>query len=226
MNGETPTAAKHRQGHWSQFRLRTLLLATSGCGIVLALLAPLIESYRNEWRIYRELSRLPYPIEVALEPKAPAWLRPFGAGRFMQRIVAVQFYDCDDGALALAGRLPAIEYINVRSQRVTDRGLKHLEGCGRLAHLSLLCPNMSDAALESLQPLGKLQSLSLTSPRITNEGLKHLSDLTALPFGHHLNGIGRCSALRCAGVYIATARHQHQYTGRSESNWHRSVDSD
>ena len=150
------------------------------CSAGLAVLVPQVQSYRHEWRTYRELNKLPHPVKVTMAPKAPAWLRPFGAERYMQRIVGVELADCDDDALALLAGLPALESLQVHSAMVTDNGLKRIEGCGSLFHLALYSPNISDRGLESLARLSGLGWLTLTTPQVTDAGLKSLANLKEL----------------------------------------------
>jgi hypothetical protein len=165
---------------WTQFRLRSLLLLTVGLCVVLALLAPRVQSYRHEWRIERELNRLPHAAIVHMASDAPGWLRPLGAERYMQRIRGVQLDDGNDDSLALVVGLPALEWLEVHSAKVTDDGIKHLEGCKPLFKLDLDCPNISDRGLESLAKLSELGILNLKAPRITDAGLKSLSNLKEL----------------------------------------------
>ncbi len=172
--------AKLRRRRWLQFRLRSLLLLTCVCSIVLAVGLPFIESYQHEWQIYRALSRLPRPASVAMAPKAPRWLRPFGAERYMQRIGAVELVDCDDDSLALIAGLPALESLEVRSRRLTDQGLRHIEGCHALVRLVLDGPQITDRGLRSLASVRTLLVLKLTLPLVTDAGLKNLSHLSEL----------------------------------------------
>jgi hypothetical protein len=180
MNEMLPSE-KRRLRRWSQFRLRTLLLGMLLFSVVLAVLAPFVESYRREWRIYRQLlRRLPETAQVTLEPKAPVWLRAFGAERYMQRIVAIDAFDCDDEMLADVAGLPALKYLRVHSRKLSDKGLKSIEGCRALSGLWLICPQITDRGLQSVAKLNALDHLELDVPLITDAGLQHLTHFNQL----------------------------------------------
>ncbi|HJT33112.1 MAG TPA: HEAT repeat domain-containing protein [Pirellulales bacterium] len=85
-----------------------------------------------------------------------------------------------DENLALIGRLPNLELLNLSGTSIDDAGLAHLVNLKQLAHLQLNNTKITSAGLVHLAGMEQLRSLSLDHCAITDDGLKHLGNLMAL----------------------------------------------
>jgi len=96
-----------------------------------------------------------------------------------------------DATLARIGRLDQLIELNLGNHRISDAGLKSLEGLDRLENLELTETDISDIGLESLKNLKGLKSLDLSGTKVTASGVaefekarpfvKVLSNPPALP---------------------------------------------
>ncbi|MCS7306413.1 MAG: hypothetical protein NZ602_15055 [Thermoguttaceae bacterium] len=83
-------------------------------------------------------------------------------------------------AMALLGRLPALEKIEIRGGNITSKGLVHLKDLQGLQRLYLCEVPLDDEALKHLAGLTKLIALSLEKTGITGKGLAYLKNLKNL----------------------------------------------
>ena len=63
------------------------------------------------------------------------------------------------------------EHVTPRGPHITDAGLQHLRGLGRLRSLGLSYTDVSDAGVTTLQEFTQLESLDLDGTRVTDAGL-------------------------------------------------------
>ena len=85
----------------------------------------------------------------------------------------------DAGLKHLEG-LTKIEALSLGHTQVTDRGLGYVVGFSELQGLNLSDTQITDAGLERLKALPGLQGLSLAGTRVTDLGLRHLKNLSNL----------------------------------------------
>jgi internalin A len=85
----------------------------------------------------------------------------------------------DEGCRHLASH-PAMRFLDVRADFVSDAGLAHLGKLKELVELRLAQTWITDDGLKSLAGLQKLESLDLRHTDITDAGLKHLHSLENL----------------------------------------------
>ncbi len=70
--------------------------------------------------------------------------------------------------------------LDLRSRNLTDAGLEHLKGLGKLEQLWLGGTAVTDVGLAYLAGLASLQSVDLASTKVTDAGLVHLKGLDGL----------------------------------------------
>ncbi len=111
-----------------------------------------------------------------------------------------------DGALAVAGQLPALESLDVANTAITDSGLDNLVSLTRLKHLAIGRSRLGDSAAASIRFLNTLESLDLSGPRAANRNqnaaagnmadvlvraIAELAGLRVLKLGHsNIDGTG------------------------------------
>ena len=104
-----------------------------------------------------------------------------------------------DPALAIAGQLAQLEYLDIANTGITDKGLDSLVPLTHLKHLALGRTRFNDEALSVLRLLTTLEFLDLSGPRglartQRSEGgavpsaVRDLKDLRILRLGHSLVG--------------------------------------
>ena len=74
----------------------------------------------------------------------------------------------------------AVIGVDLQNTKVTDAGLKHLEGLTKLRDINLGGTKVTDAGLEHLKGLTNLQSLFLGRTKVTDAALEHLRGLPQL----------------------------------------------
>ena len=74
------------------------------------------------------------------------------------------------------GQLNKLTVPNLSGSKITDAGIKHLEGLVELRNLALERTAISDACLGSLSHLKSLAFIHLTGTRITEAGAKKLRE--------------------------------------------------
>lgn len=86
-----------------------------------------------------------------------------------------------DRALASVAKLTNLQALSLLDAKVTDKGLRHLEGLTQLRWLSLSgVRNITDVGLVHLKHLKNLEDLNLEVTKTTAAGLVHLQGLTKL----------------------------------------------
>lgn len=76
--------------------------------------------------------------------------------------------------------LPQLRSLDLSGNRVTDAGLEHLRGLTNLASLSLIRTKVTDKGLQHLQELPNLRQLYLWGTEMTDTGLEHIQHLKKL----------------------------------------------
>jgi Leucine-rich repeat (LRR) protein len=83
--------------------------------------------------------------------------------------------DIDDQILEEVGRLPELRILELVDADVTDAGLRHLAGLGKLVSLSLRgCRRITGAGLKAIAGLQALRALDLSGTRVDDAGLARL----------------------------------------------------
>jgi predicted Zn finger-like uncharacterized protein len=134
-------------------------------------------------------------------------------------IVGVEFrlVKLTDDDLAPLSRLPSLRTLDLQySEKITDKGVKHLTGLVNLESLTMRKNLLTDDALADIKKLPKLTSLKLADNRITDKGLIHLKEMTQLQAldlsGNseisdagleHLKGLTHLSGLHLFGTKVS-----------------------
>jgi hypothetical protein len=121
-----------------RFRLRALLIAFTMVAVALAWLRIYLVPWWSDHR--HSLALKLVGGQVFTEPRGHFLLRQFGGEPMTRRSVYVHLSDprVNDDTLAIAGSLPYVEVLSIRSPNVTDAGLVHLERLSRLLSLNLV----------------------------------------------------------------------------------------
>jgi HEAT repeat protein len=85
----------------------------------------------------------------------------------------------DAGMKYLEG-FPRLQELLLDKTPITDVGLEHVKGLHRLRELSLWLTHVTDAGLAHLEGLTSLEGLELKSTRVTDAGMKYLAGLVKL----------------------------------------------
>ena len=73
---------------------------------------------------------------------------------------------------------PAAPRLDLRETKITDAGLRHLEGLSQLQRLYLFHVSVTDAGMESLAKLSQLNDLEVSNTKVSQSGLEKLKGLT------------------------------------------------
>ena len=111
----------------------------------------------------------------------PKWLvDQLGVDYFGHVVSVLLGEQGSDRELAHVGRLSQLKYLSLNRSRVTDAGLRSLEGLTHLEELSLRETAVTDPGLVHLRRLAQLKQLDLSLTEITSTGLVHLVGLNQL----------------------------------------------
>ena len=193
---------------WFQFSIRSLLLLPVVVAIVCSWLA--VERRRAEEQreavaairalhaevTYDYVARASPTANMPPVPPGPAWARRLLGEDFFADVVGIDdslwemsqvrlligrgWSRITDEWLEPIGRLAGIEVLDLRGSRVTDAGLKKLEGLTRLRELNLGQTGISDAGLGAIGKLGRLEVLNFGFTQVTDDGLGGLAGLARL----------------------------------------------
>ena len=165
-----------------------------------------VVAYSRNWDRKFLIDRSGVPLSRGLQ-----WVVDHLGIDYLDSVVAVDAMNVksfDDEAIRQVGRLGRLEFVRLSGcgDSVTDAGLRHLAGLGRLRHLDLDfsavkgpglevlrgMPDLlelklegiqiSDADLKNLAGLVHLKHLDLTGTRLTDAGLESLAGLTDLEY--------------------------------------------
>lgn len=144
-----------------RFSLRTLLLLTTLCAILLALY---IEPIQRQSRAAATVQQLGGRVEFGrnIDPPGPEWLR-----NSMERLTGEDY-----------SQAPLAIYFG--SNSFTDVHMKHIARMPNLRRLNLIKTQISSDGLPQLAELENLQELLLCGTQIDDQGLLHLKDLDSL----------------------------------------------
>ena len=161
---------------WYQFSLRTLLVATAVCALLMGLLTNRLIRAGKQRRIVAEIQGVGgavlYDFQYDFTPenhRIPGWERPPTPTLIPRLILGDDFF---------AG----VVFVQITSSVFADADLRRLAGLQELSDLQHLClvgSQVSDEGLEYLSGLAELRILDLTDTQVTPEGIKRLQE--ALP---------------------------------------------
>lgn len=182
-------AAPRRRRRWAQYSLRTLLLLTTLCAL---LLGRWVHQSRQEKTALEGLAgrgfsyEYDYPSGAGGEwvanaaPPGPRWLRELTGDHLFRRVIEVHaITTLSDDDLAHIGRFRHLRHLsNTLSEEViTKRFQLTLDNPGTCDPIRA---RISDVGLERIGGLSKLEWLVLFYTRITDDGLRHLNNMKGL----------------------------------------------
>jgi hypothetical protein len=85
----------------------------------------------------------------------------------------------DTGLRYLEG-LGHLEGVHLTGSKLTNSGLEHLRGVPHLKILCIWCPSVTDDGLRCIGSLSTVEDLQIDSPEVTDEGLRHLYGMPRL----------------------------------------------
>lgn len=182
-------------GSKAQFSLATLLLMVPVIAIPSGWLARELDVAQRQQnalaRLYGRGPRVEATCKVqSVNSLVPSFLSssrsPFLASTLgalcADDIIHVVIVQAGDGDVATAGQLSHLERLVLAQGKITDAGLKPLEGLLQLTFLNLSRTQITDAGLEHLQDLTHMNWLSFDGTSVNGSGFRHLKNLTALQY--------------------------------------------
>jgi hypothetical protein len=179
---EPPSTPRRR---WLRFSLRSLLL------LVVLIAIPLawkVNQVHNQRVVVAEIQRLKGRVaydsfmEWKGRPqilKGPEWLRGLLSDDFFTDVTVVQIGDpqVTDRTISQIATLPYLKWLSVRSNEISDDGLKYLAGKNTLEELHLHSSSITDKGLAQLVELKGLTRLESEVDHLSDSGLKQIAVL-------------------------------------------------
>ena len=168
-----------------QFGIRSLLILTVVVAVPCSWLTAEMKQAREQMNIVNGLEiecdwqfdangiHLSHP-----QPREPGLLRAVLGDGFFDEVVEVN--PRNDAQMERLKELPRLQYLSLISAKISDAGLRHLEGWAGPQALWLDCNEITDVGLQYLEGMTRLESLSLGGTKITDAGLLHLEGMTRL----------------------------------------------
>jgi hypothetical protein len=93
----------------------------------------------------------------------------------MMPVVWLDYYSTvDDVTLSKLAKREGLVMLSVRGTRITDAGLRHLDGLKELSQLNLTDTSITDDGLRHLEAIVSLRKLNLEGTRVTQAGVARL----------------------------------------------------
>lgn len=145
-------------------------------------------------QVHYDYQQTPNGYFPSAEQNGPKWLRELAGDDYFQTVFWLSSTGNSDRVpddhFAYVASFPDIRVLQLRNTDVTDTGLAHVARLRQLRTLTL-SGKVSDGGLTHLKGLGKIESIDLSNNQITGVGLIELKSLTKLRelFLHH-NPVG------------------------------------
>jgi len=169
---------------WTQFRLRTLLVAVTVACVLLGLLTqPLMEARRERAAIEALYKAGPANVtrNTVRYPGFGLFRELLGSSIYERvRQLSLAGPSVGDEDLRPLRDLRHLQVLELRATGVTDAGLVHLEGLTGLEGLRITDAPITDAGLARLRNLTAISALDLRHTQVTDAGLEHLRGMTEL----------------------------------------------
>src|SRR5262249_39664619 len=151
-----------------QFGIRHLLILTIAVAAAFSWLAVETKTTREQAAAVEAIYKLGGGVAYDFQPDSYGhwilewddksrlhWLRSYLGGDFFSNVVGVSFSgdEGNDTVLEQLAALPYLEELNLRSSRISDKGLKYITSLAKLRVLLLDGSNVGDAGLEHLARL-------------------------------------------------------------------------
>lgn len=168
---QPPPAPPKRPRRRLQWSVRLLLLLTALCAAGMWFF---LMPYWREASVRRWLDEIEATATVTAG--GPQWLREIIGDRFFERVVSVDFWDCEisDDDLTKLAPLRRLETVNLRRAPISDAALEHLGEFESLRELVLFGTSVSDDGLRHIERLPNLRRLWLGETMVTLTAVEHL----------------------------------------------------
>jgi len=179
---DAETANQSRGWRWSQFRLRTLLMAISVLAAASGWIAMVIRQEREELIARREILKRGgnvMSVHSAARWRRWAWVQTMVGGTPETAVEIVQLTGpgISDGDALHVNSLRQLRVLSLFDTQVTDCGIANLRRNSQLIVLDLNKSRVTDAGMEVVGALPHLRQLFIDDTVITNVGIGHLRRL-------------------------------------------------
>lgn len=170
--------------HWSQFRLRSLLISiTAVCVLLAFVLSRAREQQKAVHAIEKVYGRVYYDYQITnngnIDSSAVSWL-PQWLSRSLAKHVfhSVVFVDLDcepvtDATLAEVIKLRHVEILHISNASITNDGLRDLKVLPQLRVVTLYTAGISDGAVAYLAGCPLLREVAIENAEISDSGIMH-----------------------------------------------------
>jgi hypothetical protein len=180
---------------WVQFSMRTVLVLTTACGILLGWRANDVRRERDALALVESLggyATFDYQcdfdkdelrvVDPGREAPRNSWLMSMVGEEYFRHIACIFFRDTSvtDKDLKRITGLAGLVSLDLPECKVTVAELTSLARMRQLQMLNLSDTQVTNAGLVHLKGLRRLHGLSLIRTRISSEGLVHLQGLSGL----------------------------------------------
>lgn len=173
------------KSNWSQFSLRSLLLATFVCSVVLGVWSKYLQPFAYQKAAMKVItdSGATLRIEAARGPAWQSWLvdRIIGPNAFTYITAAdFQLSSADDPILQQVRYLPYLQDLNIDGRPITVDGMRLLLSASQLKSLSMRHTPCTDEFMPVIAQFTSLEILAITGTKVTDVGLANLQSATNL----------------------------------------------
>jgi hypothetical protein len=241
-----------------QFGIRSLLVLTVAVALPFGWLSWEMTTARGQKdaveRIRKAKLQIRYDYQYGAQgnlksaaTSGPTWAHDWFGDDFLSDVAAVEVpfgaagdtfggfspvHDCvaTDQDVLPVKRFRRICVLNLAGTRITDAGVRCVEGLPELQSLSLWCTNVGDKSMAYLRGLGNLRDLDISQTKVTNSGLVHLKDLPQLESislggtavdDNGLRLLAECRRLKKVNLWAR--EFSHQFTPAGVARFRRSM---
>lgn len=177
---------------WYQYTLRTLLLVTLLCSLLLSWFAVIRQRAKRQHDAVDVITRLHGLVSYDCDglgspnhrdPPYPKWLRDLLGDDFFMTVIDVSLGNSDvtEADLLFLESFPGVTYLDLNNTQVGDVALEYLTNTTKkLEHLDLAATKVTDAGLKNLRGRLCLRTLSLLETQVGNDGLSPIQGLVNL----------------------------------------------
>ncbi len=171
--------------NWSQFSLRSLLLAMFVCSVVLGVWSKYLQPFAYQKAAMKVITDAgaTVRIEAARGPAWQSWLvdRIIGPNAFTYITAAdFQLSSADDAILQQVRYLPYLQELNIDGRPITVDGIRLILSASQLKSLSMRHTPCTDEFMPVIAQFPSLETLAITGTKVTDRGLANLHSTTNL----------------------------------------------
>jgi hypothetical protein len=177
----TPETPRRR---WLRFSLRTLFVLLTVAGIALGYVAWRVNVVRNQRQVLAEIQKLNASISFVHNvtpprlPPGPPWLRRILGEDFFYEVDQIAIFNdrATDDTLARIASLSRCDSLIVRSNQITDVGMKHLLRIRKMRSLEIESPRVTVAGFERLRDF-PVEALHLRGANVDDTWMPQIARL-------------------------------------------------